>query len=285
MTSSADIRYLCRHAAQLLAFHSLTSLASVLDMMRPPKSTMRFAIVLAELLTRSAGAMGCEAVLGWWTPGEVPSEVVSASVVAAAGLSPRLSLAWQELVLHQQRNAAAEASAAAAAGTDEREPGSPSGMGPAAANDEDGVRRHKHSRRNRDERSSRRHSSRHSDDPAADLESDQPAAVRPEAGHDAGHLRQTDEQAQQPCAGSADVAVLVKPDPDLPDSEAPMNGTSHPHVKALLEPLHRLVKGLHCHVKVLLQHLHACSVAPCWAPLAPVSSLAAEMCSEGISYI
>lgn len=216
-----------RHAAQLLAFHSLTSLASVLDMMRPPKSTMRFAIVLAELLTRSTGAMGCEAVLGWWTPGEVPSEVVSASVVAAAGLSPRLSLAWQELVLHQQRNAAAEASAAAAAGADEREPGSPSGVGLAAANDEDRARRHKRSRRNRDERSSRRHSSRHSDDRAADLENDQPAAVRPEAVHDAGHLRQTDGQAQQPRAGSEDVAVLVKPDPDLPDSEAPMNGSAN----------------------------------------------------------
>ena len=67
----------------------MLALASVLSLLRPPKSVVRFAITAAELLTRSAGAYACEAALGWIEPPELSDEVVQAAQATAASLGAR----------------------------------------------------------------------------------------------------------------------------------------------------------------------------------------------------
>ncbi|KAL3150414.1 hypothetical protein ABBQ32_000252 [Trebouxia sp. C0010 RCD-2024] len=78
-----------RHASHFIAAQGMLALASVLSLLRPPKSVVRFAITAAELLTRSAGAYACEAALGWIEPAELSDEVVQAAQATAASLGAR----------------------------------------------------------------------------------------------------------------------------------------------------------------------------------------------------
>ena len=79
----------CRHASHFIAAQGMLALASVLSLLRPPKSVVRFAITAAELLTRSAGALACEAALGWFEPAELSDETVQAAQATAASLGAR----------------------------------------------------------------------------------------------------------------------------------------------------------------------------------------------------
>lgn len=90
----------CRHASHFIAAQGMLALASVLSLLRPPKSVVRFAITAAELLTRSAGAYACEAALGWIEPAELSDEVVQAAQATAASLGAR----QRRYALHSSRH-------------------------------------------------------------------------------------------------------------------------------------------------------------------------------------
>ncbi len=55
-------------AAQFLARHGVLLLADVLTWPRAPATFMRHALAACLLCVLSCGALGCEAVLGWWKP-------------------------------------------------------------------------------------------------------------------------------------------------------------------------------------------------------------------------
>ena len=57
-----------RYACRFLMAGGLQSLAGVVAIPHPPPAPLRYALAALEGTTRSCGAAGCEAVLGWWAP-------------------------------------------------------------------------------------------------------------------------------------------------------------------------------------------------------------------------
>lgn len=79
-------RCCCRHATHFIAAQGHLALASVLSLLRPPKGVVRHAIIAMELLTRSAGALACEAAFGWLELPELSEEAVQSAQATAASL-------------------------------------------------------------------------------------------------------------------------------------------------------------------------------------------------------
>ena len=79
-------RCCCRHATHFIAAQGHLALASVLSLLRPPKSVVRHGITAMELLTRSAGALACEAAFGWLELPELSEEAVQSAQATAASL-------------------------------------------------------------------------------------------------------------------------------------------------------------------------------------------------------
>lgn len=83
---------LCTHRPSALSFlqrHGTLLLADVLRMPKAPGSFLRHATAACLLLAHNCGALGCEALLGWWRPAFVQWRTVKKVDRPAAGESAR----------------------------------------------------------------------------------------------------------------------------------------------------------------------------------------------------